>query len=137
MFSGRGAAADESGFIYAMMNSNSQTIQYPAAGGAPTANPFSNQGGYGIVFDPGTNSLITVNPPGLFQINLANGNPGTNSSQVFNGTEYLTVQVVPEPSAYILLSLGAGLLIWHKRPARRSSRQGRGCDRITGDCRRS
>jgi hypothetical protein len=117
-----GVAADNSGFIYATMNSNSQTIQYPAAGGAPTANPFSNQGGYGIVFDPGTNSLFTVSPPGLYQIDLANGNPSTNSahvSSVFNGTEFLTVQVVPEPTSLTLLSLGAGLLIWRTRRARK------------------
>jgi hypothetical protein len=102
------------------MNSNSPTIQYPAAGGAPTANPFSNQGGYGIVFDPGTNSLFTVSPPGLYRIDLANGNPSTNSSlvsSVFNGTEYLTVHVVPEPGSLVLLSLGAGLLVWRMRRA--------------------
>ena len=101
MFSGRGSSGRER----LHLRYDEQQLADdpdPAAGGAPTANPFSNQGGYGIVFDPGTNSLITVNPPGLFQINLANGNPGKNSSQVFNGTEYLTVQVVPEPSAYIL-----------------------------------
>ena len=108
-----GVAADPAGNVYLSTDSNFNILKYGPSGSL-LGNPFSNVGSYGLVYSPGTNSIFGAEPPDLNQYNIANGNPATNWSQVsgqFPGTEYVTVQPVPEPASGVLISLAAlGLL---------------------------
>ena len=111
-----GVAADAAGNVYLSTDSSFNIYRYAPGGGAPTGNPYSNVGGDGLVYSPGTNSLFAASAPSLIQYNLGNSDPSTNWSTVsggFPGTEYLTVQPVPEPASGVLLSLGALLLCAH------------------------
>lgn len=102
--------------IFEVDNGSNSIIQFNSAGtqvGSISDSNINNSKGLAIdshgdffVTDEGSNSVTEYGPGGNFLATFTGD---------FNGPNYITTLAVPEPSAYALLTLGLGFLIFFAR----------------------